>query len=944
VVHNFLAALSSFVGRHEEMAAVAKLLRSARLVTLIGVAGVGKTRLAMEVARTAAGPHLDGVRLVQLAPVADPTLVAAAVAATLSVQEQPGRCMVETLIGYLSARRLLLVLDNCEHVIGGAAGLAEALLGACPELRVLATSREPLGIAGEATWPVPPLSVPPASNGWAADGLASYEAVRLFVDRASATEPSFALTSATAPSVAEICRRLDGIPLAIELAAARVGVLPPAEIAARLDDRFRLLTAGSRTAAARHQSLQAALEWSYDLLCDPERVLLARLSVFAGSFTLQAAEDVCAFDDIRPDQAFHLLASLVAKSLVVADTSGNQARYKLLETIRHYGADRLAGGGEAQALGDRHAAYYTRLAEQAEPELTGPHQGVWIERLDAEHANFQAALEWRLTCGQPALVATGEASTVCELSSLIADRSGTAAEQGLRLSGALALFWSVRRYLSEGRAWLDRALAADPDASLSLRAKALWALGGLAALADDFGTAMGAGKESLALYQELGDSGGMARALQVVGACTLLEDPVKGRPLLRESVAMARQADDRWCLTGSLGMFGLIESIRGDLAAARPALEECLALARDAHDTYNLAVGLLGLGRVALEAGDQTAAEAMLSESVAVGRRLDHPQWASQALILLGELARTQGKYTGAQTVLEEGLALSRESGSPWTVAAAVRAQGRLARAEGDLNTASRLFAEALTVAQTAGSRRIAAGVLLDLSELSQALGDLDVARARTDKALALARDQGADHLVAQALYRRGQLARLQGDRYQAETQHHEALRLWDKTGQRVCLAASLEALAGLAADQGRGEHAARLFGAAHAFRRAIGYVRASAEQAAHDADLASARQRLSPQAFAAAWEQGEALSLEEAVAYAAKGRGPRQRPTTGWASLTKAERDVALMAAQRLTNAEIGQRLYISPRTAQVHLTHVFAKLGITSRKQLPREGQPRD
>jgi predicted ATPase/DNA-binding CsgD family transcriptional regulator len=933
------AALSSFVGRHEELTAVTKLLTGAHLVTLVGPAGVGKTRLAMEVARTAAELHFDGVWLVELAALADPSLLVAAVAAALGVREQPGRPMLEAVVSHLRARRLLLVLDNCEHVIGSAAELSEALLGVCPDLRILATSREPLGIAGEAAWLVPPLSVPPAPapDGWGSDGLASYEAVRLFVDRAMATEPGFALTATREPAVAEICRRLDGIPLAIELAAARVGVLSPAEIAARLDDRFRLLTAGSRTAAPRQQSLQAAMEWSYDLLCDAERVLLARLSVFAGRFTLEAAEDVCVGDNLKPEQVFHRLASLVAKSLVVADTSGEQTRYRLLETIRHYGVDRLAAAGEAQTLSDRHAAY-TRLAEHAEPELTGRHQNVWLEQLDAEHANFQTALGWSLTCGEPSPVATREASTVCELVSLVADYPRTVTEQGLRLAGALGLFWSVRGYVSEGRAWLHQALAANPGAPLPLRAKALWASSWLAGSADDYPAAAVAGEESLILYKELDDIRGIARALQVLGACKSVEGTAKGRLLLLESTALARQAEDTWCLAASLGLSGQIETFRGDLRAARPALEECLVVARRAHDNQNVRFGLIGLGHVALGEGNLRSAGALLQEGLGVARELNDPWWASYALILLGELARVQGDYSRARSLLEQGVTLSRESGSRGNAAMAVWYRGKLALGEGDQEAAGRLFAEALARTPTA------TGVLVDMSELSQAMGDLVVAQARTDKALALARDQGNDHLVAQALYRRGQLARLQGDRYQAETSHHEALRLWDKTGQRVWLAASLEALAGLAADQGRGEHAIRLFGAAHAFRKAIGYVRPPAEQAAHDADLDSARQGLSPQTFAAAWEQGEVLSLEEALAYAAKGRGPRQRPTTGWASLTKAERDIALLAAQRLTNAEIGQRLYISPRTAQVHLTHVFAKLGITSRKQLPREGQPRD
>jgi predicted ATPase/DNA-binding CsgD family transcriptional regulator len=916
VAQNLPAALSTFVGRHHEMAAVAKLLDGARLVTLVGGGGVGKTRLALQVASTAAELPDEGAWLVQLAPVDDPPLVAAAVAAALGVREQPGHPMLQALISYLSSRRLLLVLDNCEHVIDAAASLAEALLGACPGLRILATSRQALGVDGEAAWPVPPLSVPPTrKEGWGADGLTAYEAVRLFVERAKATEPSFEVSSAVTPAIAEICRRLDGMPLAIELAAARVGVLAPAEIAARLDDRFRLLSASNRTAAPRHQSLQAALEWSYDLLCEPERVLLARLSVFAGGFRLQAAEEVCTADDLQTEDVFHLLAGLVAKSLVVADTSGEQARYRLLETIRHYGAGKLAAAGEAQALADRHAAHYTALAELAEPELTGLHQGVWIERLEAEHPNLQAALGWSLTCGQP--------------------------EQGLGLAGALGLFW-VRSYLSEGRAWLDQALATNPDASPSLRAKALWALGCLAGWADDYAAGIRVGKESLALYQGVGDIRGMGRALQLVGSCTLMVDPAKGRPLLRESVALARQTGDRWCLASSLGIFGLIESSQGDLAAARSALEESLALARDTQDQHNLLLALLGLGAVAFREGDHNSSETLLREGMAVGRELGNHRLASHCLIGLADLARLQGDYSRARTLLEDGLALSRESGAPWVVAAALQSQGRLSRAEGDVDDAGRLFAEALTLARTAGSTVIAAWVLLDMSELSQALGDLDATRARIDEAVARGTESGADHLTAYALHRRGRLARLQGDRFQAQTSHLHALRLWDQNGQHVGVASSLEALGGLAADEGRAEHAARLLAAADAFREGIGYVRPPADQAAYDADVASAREALPAEAFAAACEQGEGLSLTEAVAHATKGRGPRRRPTSGWGSLTAAERDVALLAAQGLTNTEIGQHLFISPRTAKTHLAHIFAKLAITSRRQLPREGQP--
>jgi len=468
-----------------------------------------------------------------------------------------------------------------------------------------------------------------------------------------------------------------------------------------------------------------------------------------------------------------------------------------------------------------------------------------------------------------------------------------------------------------------------------MRAKALWALGCLASWADDYAMGIRVGKESLALYQGLDDIRGMARALQLVGSCTLMVDPPRGRPLLREGVALARKAGDRWCLTGSLAVSGLIESYQGDLAVARPALEECLVLARAADDKHNLVLGLLGLGILVFQEGDYGSAEALFEEGLAVARELGSPRLAS---LTLAALTHVQAHSSRGQGLLEEGLGLGRESESPWTVALGLQAQGGLMRAEGDLHTAGRLFAEALAVAQTAGSKRIAAGVLLDMSELCQALGDPDGARARSDEALGLATDSGVDHVVAQAVHRRGELARLQGDRHQAEASHHQALRLWDQSGQHVGVASSLEALGGLAADEGRAERAVRLLAASDAFWQGIDCTRPPADQAVYDANVTSAREALSPELFAVAWEEGIGLSLTEAVTLAAKGRGPRWRPTTDWASLTRAEHDVALLAAQGMTNAEIGQRLFISPRTAKAHLAHIFAKLGITSRRQLSR------
>jgi predicted ATPase/DNA-binding CsgD family transcriptional regulator/Tfp pilus assembly protein PilF len=917
VVSGLPAAVSSFVGRDHEMKAVAKLLETARLVTLRGGGGVGKTRLALEVAAVVAKRSAEKVRLVELALVADPALVPAAVAGALRVREQPGRSLVETLISHLRHRRLLLVVDNCEHVVDAAAELIQTLLRGCADLRILATSRQQLGITGEGVWLVPPLSVPPAAEMFDVE-LSAYGAVRLFVTRAAESAPGFALTAAVAPAVAEICRRLDGVPLAIELAASRVQVLSPMQIAARLDDRFGLLAAGSRTISPCHHSLQAALDWSYDLLSDSEQVLLCRLSVFVGGCTLEAAEQICTGEALESDQVVDLMTGLVAKSLVVADTSGAQARYRLLETIRHYAADKLTTSGQTETLRQRHAAWCIRLAEQAEPELSGPHQVVWIGRLDAEHANLRAALGWSLDCGQ--------------------------SEQGLRLATVLAWFWGRRGYFSEGKARLEQALAACPDAPVLLRCKALGGIGFLASWAGDFATAVALGKDSLALAYQLGDTRGAARALSVMGLCIGAQEPAKARPVLQESVTLARQVHDTWCLASSLNLLGFTAIWQGDCVTARPPLEECLALTRETQDKQNLSIALIGLGHVAAEEGDHQSAEALLHEGLAIARKLGDPWWTELALLYLGELARTQAEFTRARTLVEEGLALARERECGWAGALALWFLGKIAQAEGDVDFASRHFAQALPLAQAIGNKRIVAGLLLGQGEIAQTLGDPATARARIDKALTLARESGAKHLTAQACYRLGQLAQSQGDHYQAETSYHHALGLWEETGRLPNTAKALEALAGLAADQDRGEYAARLFAAAHAFWETTGCLRPPSEQATYDADLTAAQQGLFSDEFAAAWEQGHVLSMREAVAYAVKGRGPRQRPTTGPASLTPAEHQVARLAADGLTNPEIGQRLFVSRRTVQTHLAHVYAKLGISSRKQLTQQINQRE
>src|SRR5918998_4342554 len=499
--HNLPSEFSSFVGREKELAEVKRLLEYNRFLTLTGSGGCGKTRLALAAARELVERFEDGVWLVELASLSDLALLPQAVASTLGVREQPGRSLIETLSDYLGSKKVLLVLDNCEHLIEACAELAEALLHSCPELRVLATSREAMGLTGEVDWPVPSLSLPDLRRLPDIGSLPRYESARLFVERTMAVKPTFALTEQNAPAVAQICYRLDGIPLAIELAAARAKVLSVEQIADRLDDSFGLLSAGGRATRPRQHTLHATMDWSHELLGREERILFRRLAVFSGGFSFEAAESVCIGEDVERDEVLGLLSRLVDKSLVVARAERGETRYRLLETIRQYGREKLEESGEEAEVGQRHAGYCLGFAEEAERELGGPDQARWLTRLEAEHDNLRAALSWSL----------GEVGD---------------AGLGARLTAALWSFWSTRGYVNEGRKWLESAISRSEHAVTApptlARAKALNGAGVLAMVQDEVGAAKVHIEEGLSLYRELGDKEGIASSLVSLGSVAWL--------------------------------------------------------------------------------------------------------------------------------------------------------------------------------------------------------------------------------------------------------------------------------------------------------------------------------------------------------------------------------------------------------------------------------------
>ncbi|HEY2954655.1 MAG TPA: protein kinase [Candidatus Eisenbacteria bacterium] len=655
---NLPRQLTSFIGRERELAQCAALLERAALLTLAGAGGCGKTRLALRLAEARIAQHPGGVWFVDLAPLADPARVPHVVAAAVGVREEPGKTPVETLCAALATRRALLVLDNCEHVLGACAELVEALLGACPELKLVATSREGLGVPGEQAFAVPTLSVPPPAAAPDAVRLSTYESVALFADRAALVQPGFTLDDARAAVVAEICRRLDGIPLAIELAAARVRVLAVEEIHARLDDRFRLLTGGSRTALPRHQTLRATLQWSYDHLEVSEQRLFRALAAFSGGWTLEAAAEVCG---AGPDEFFEvldLLARLVDKSMAIVAREGpGESRYRLLETMRQYALEKLDEAGEGASLRDRHLGYFLALAEAAEPRLWGADQAAWLARLEVEHENLIGALGW------------------CE-------RAEGGAAKAVRLAGSLWRFWTIHGHYRLGRRALAEALQREGGAEPNVaRARALYGAGYLALWQGEEAAARPLFEESLGISRACGDRQGEARALSGLGlAAKGRGDYEAARSLYEQSLALSREVDDKRGMAAVLNNLGALAWAQSDFAAAGPLYEEGCRYGREAGDGDLTVVTLTGVGWISLQLGDRQVARARLTECVRLVKELGAKLRGAFALEAVAALARSLGEVGRAARLYGAAQALREAIGSPpdrsWGEAHAAIAEG----------------------------------------------------------------------------------------------------------------------------------------------------------------------------------------------------------------------------------------------------------------------------
>ena len=612
--NNLPQQATAFIGREREIADVKKALLTARLLTMQGAGGIGKTRLSLQVAADVLEDYPDGVWFVELAPLTDERLVPQAVASALGVKEEAGRHVAEALVKHVADRRLLLVLDNCEHVVQACANLARQLLRSGPHVRILASSREPLRVSGEASFPVPALAVPALQDPVAVEALPQYPAVRLFVDRATAARPSFRLTEHNARAVAEICRHLDGIPLAIELAAARVRALSVENIAARLDDRFHLLTGGDRTALPRQQTLRALIDWSYDLLTGKEQILFRRLAVFTGGWTLEAVEAVCSGGDVGEGEVLGLLADLVDKSLVMIEPEGG--RYRLLETVRQYADERSTQSGESDATRSRHLAFFLAFAETVAPQLLGPEQATGLQWLDLERENILSAHGWCL-------------------------RKEGGAEQDYRLVHAIKHYWFMRGLLNLGhRVTVEAVAHSDGQTTSIARCKALWVAGQICSEMGLYEEASRYLEESLQTARALGDARMVVPVLNTLALAALGQgDRAAARLHCQEALELASRLDNKRGIAVASNALAQIHRFEGELDAAEPLYERTVVLGRELGDREAAAVGFLNLAMVAIERGAAARARALLGEVFTIAEQSGSKRAGQSALEVSAGLA-----------------------------------------------------------------------------------------------------------------------------------------------------------------------------------------------------------------------------------------------------------------------------------------------------------------
>jgi predicted ATPase/DNA-binding CsgD family transcriptional regulator len=910
------AEVSSLVGRGPEIAAVRELLRGGRVVTLTGPGGSGKTRLALRVAALAESGFGDGARLVELASLTDPALVPASVAGALGVPEREAADPMTGVVQALADRELLIVVDNCEHVLESAGRVVVMLAGRCRRVRILATSRERLDVPGEFVFPVPALGLP---RDGSVRAVAASEAGSLFVTRVRAASPVFALTTDNAAAIAEVCSRLDGMPLAIELAAARCPALGPVQLAARLEGHPGLLSGGAAR-PGRHRSLEALVSWSYELLGAAERRLLDRLSVLRGGFDLDVAERVAGGGPLAPEAIAGLLASLAGKSLVQIQ-AGAIIRYSLLEPVRQFAATRLAASGEETTVHVRLLRWALEVARSAEAALSSAERTGWSDRLSSDQASIRAALSWALGGQEP--------------------------EVGRELAARLARWWIATGRYSEAGQFLTTAAGVPAAAAPGIQARVLLGTAWSAFHLGDLRRAAPLAADGIAVARQAGET-----QLEVWGRNLLAVlawhagDADRIVAEIEASQVLSGQADPALAARAQ-ALLGGAAFLSGDLVEQERHGLLAIELSRKASGQEGLVLALTMLAMSALAgAGIQPATVAALDEAANVIAA--HPDSFGEVITrrCRADLFATLGQLDEAETELGLCWAAGRSGADRQAEFVGPLGESRLAAARGDTAAAVAALRRAADGARRVGSVMFVPSALAGLACLAAIAGDEATAAAAVGEARAELGGRRQAITAAALGYAEGVLAWHRGELADAEHLVREATVQWHHCGDRMDACDGIELLGVLAAARERFTDAARLLAAADAARRPLQYLAPgfTANRAAAARAVSQARGVLGEDLFTQAWDDGQALTLDDAVAYAARKGGGRKRPATGWASLTPAELQVARLVSEGLRNDAIARRLFITPGTVKVHLNHIFAKLGITSRAELAAQAAAQD
>ena len=905
------APLTSFIGREREREQIRESLRGARLLTLTGDGGCGKTRLALQTTGEILHQYEDGACWVDLAPVTAQEAVAGAVAQAFDVHPLPGMTPLQAVCGHLAARQtLLLVLDNCEHVLESSGEVAEQILQAAPGVTVMATSRAPLGLPEESDWRVPSLSVPDAESD-SVDAVERSEAGRLFAARAAQADASFEVTDENAAAVAHICRKLDGIPLAVEVAAARTRVLSSAEIAEALADRLRVLGGGPRR-AARHQTLRASIDWSYELLDERERAVLRRLAVFAGGLSLEAAEQVCAGGEVAVPEILDLLDSLVEKSLLSTEKRGERIRFNLLETIRQYARQQLEDKGELDRVSDRHRDYFLEVAERAAAHLGRRGEREWFDALDTEAVNLASAF----------------------------DRAAdTAPGLALRFNIALNMWRRARRPLGENETAYARSLAAAEAEPPGPRARVLWARaynaigGGEAEAAEIHAT------DALALAQEAGDKSTAARALGALGLTEGYVRPASGRSQLQRAVEFARESGDEWAQVEA----AQFEAFTFLFQDRHPEIERAMAGFDDLTDEIaegdQLARRALIRGSVELLDGDLDGAEQTLEAATAeIDADPAVEAWVEAQLALIDVF---RGAPDAAIARLQALLATAAKSGGGLAIPALLIWTAFAELSQGSFEASRDRLTATISIIEGRDCLLTLWAYWL-LAEDLRMLGDED-AQETAERAVAFGDETGNRLGGSRANLT---LARITAARHEWATAERHALAHLDVCAEShaTFVPSCFDALAEIAAGLESQEEAARLFGAAARGREQLGVARWTCEDELWKGIETDLRAGLGDDGYEAAWGSGNELGIEDAVAWVRRARGSRKRPSGGWEALTPTESKVAQLVAEGLTNPQIAEKMFVSRATVKTHLSHIYRKLEVGGRAELAAEAARRD